>query len=126
MKRISFDRRFVNKAGNDLVPGKIHTIRQNYEYWKRFAGREAALFTWEGRPYRSKQNVFCVKRIVSVQEFELHEYGSKYAWTADNRPIIGLILSDNEGFYSFNDFVDWFAGYEPGKLAIVHFTDYRY
>jgi hypothetical protein len=40
MKRISFDPRFVNEAGNDLIPGKIHTIRQNYEYWKKFEGRE--------------------------------------------------------------------------------------
>jgi hypothetical protein len=68
MRRISINPRFINKAGNDLVLGKIHTIRQNYDYWKKFEGQEVALFTWEGKPYRSKQKVFCVKRIVSVQE----------------------------------------------------------
>jgi hypothetical protein len=55
MKRISFSPRFVNEMGDDLVSGKIHTIRQNYFYWKKFEGRHAALFTWEGKLYRSKQ-----------------------------------------------------------------------
>jgi hypothetical protein len=30
MKHIAFDRRFMNAAGDDLIPGKIHTIRQNF------------------------------------------------------------------------------------------------
>jgi len=127
MKRISFCPRFVNEAGNDLIPGKIHTIRQNYDFWKRFEGREVALFTWEGKPYRSKQKVFSVKRLVSVQEIELCEKGSDYRWlTSDKRPIHGLNLSVNDGFFVFGDFVDWFSKYKPGKMAILHFTDFKY
>jgi len=127
MKRISFNPRFVNEAGNDLIPGKIHTIRENYDYWKKFEGRELDLFTWEGKPYRSKHKVFCTKRLVSVQEAELCEKGSKSRWlTHDKRPIHGLVLSSNDGFFLFSDFSDWFDGYKPGKMAILHFTDFRY
>jgi hypothetical protein len=70
MNRISFNPRFVNEAGNNLIPGKIHTIRQNHGYWKHFEGQEVVLFTWEGKPYGSRQKIFCVKRIVNVQEIE--------------------------------------------------------
>jgi hypothetical protein len=32
--------RFVNVAGNDLIPEKIHTIRKNYAWWKKFEGKD--------------------------------------------------------------------------------------
>ena len=90
MKRISFDPRFVNEAGDGLIPGKIHTIRQNYDYWKQYEGREAALFTWEGQPCRSRQKVFCVKRVVSVQEVffcrEKNDVGF-FLTNDDSRPL---------------------------------------
>jgi hypothetical protein len=37
MKRISFNPRFVKEAGDDLIPGKITTIRENYRYWEHTA-----------------------------------------------------------------------------------------
>jgi hypothetical protein len=46
MKRISFNPRFVNETGDDLIPGKIHTVRRNFDYWKKFEGRDVELFTW--------------------------------------------------------------------------------
>jgi len=129
MRRISFNPMFINAEGNNLIPGKIHTIRQNYDYWKKFEGQEVALFTWHGKPYQkgSTQKVFCTKRIVSVQEIELCEKGSEYRWlTSDKRPIHGLILSNNDGFYLFGDFANWFINYKPGKMAILHFTHFKY
>jgi hypothetical protein len=50
MKRISFNAQFVNESGDGLILGKIHTIRQNYSFWKKFEGRDVELFTWEGKP----------------------------------------------------------------------------
>jgi hypothetical protein len=133
MKRISFNRRFVNATGDDLVPGKIHTIRQNYEYWKRFEGREAALFTWEGKPYRSKQQVFCVKRIVSVQKVTMNKVTPKHPvffipngqsfW--DRKYLSNYELCKNDGL-SFEAFNLWFSAYPEGDMAIIHFTDCRY
>jgi hypothetical protein len=130
MKRISFDKRFVNEAGNDLIPGNIHTIRRNYEYWKRFEGKEVALFTWEGKPYRSKQRVFCVKRIVNVQEVEFQFKKGLGMWFSFNGVVrvCNSIISENDGFESMKDFYMWFwnHNYNPGKMAILHFTEFKY
>jgi len=126
MKRISFNPRFVNEAGNDLIPVKIHTIRQNYDFWKKFEGQEVALFTWEGKPYRSKQKVFCVKRIVSVQAM----YFTGVRIFKDKEKKEGLNFNEvaNKDGLSTQDFRIWFCNneYRPGKMAILHFTDFRY
>jgi hypothetical protein len=129
MRRISFNPRFVNEAGNDLVPGKIHTIRQNYDFWKRFEGQDAALFVWEGKPYQSKQRVFCVKRIVSVEK--AHKWGLRSFYLDDGGANSGLylpnsILAKKDGFGDFAEFEDWFSAYPVGAMAILHFTDFRY
>jgi len=134
MKHISFDPRFVNAAGNDLISGKIHTIRQNYEYWKRYEGKEVALFTWEGKPYQpgSKQKVFCVKRIVSVQEIEFKKKAGMAPWFEINdEAYLGEDLSmiaRNDGLDNKYSFMNWFTNpiYKSGKMAIIHFTDFRY
>jgi len=127
MKRISFNPQFVNKKSNDLIDGKIHTIRENYEYWKRFEGKEVALFTWEGKPYHSKQKVFCVKRIMSVQEIW---YGFGFFREPKTmKPLMNnALLAINDGFENLDDLFLWFANgsYKPGKMAILHFTDFRY
>jgi len=132
MRGIAFNPCFVNEAGNDLIPGKIHTIRQNYEYWKRYEGKEVALFTWEGKPYRSKQKIFCVKRIVSVQVIKFVVDSDIPAfWFEFNGEKIKL--SKNDGFEKYSDFITWFTkgvlqGYykRNSEMAILHFTDFRY
>ena len=132
MKRISFDLRFVSKAGNDLIRGKIHTIRQNYDYWKRFEGQEVALFTWKGKPYQkgSKQKVFCVKRIVNVQEVTKEVTKGEVAdfWLSpyDRNPIPIDVIAKNDGFKDRYEHIEWFVEYPFGKMAILHFTDFRY
>jgi hypothetical protein len=136
MKRISFNPRFVNEAGNDLIGGKIHTIRQNYDYWKKFEGEELALFTWEGKPYRSKQKVFCIKRLVSVQIIfycKPERIGGFYFLFEGQQAYINTVnknrklLAVNDGFENPDDFFDWFRkGYKEGAMAVLHFTDFRY
>lgn len=130
MKRLAFNKRFVDFVNSDLQKGKIHTIRQSYDYWKRFEGKEVALFTWDGKPYQkgSKQKVFCVKKIVSVQEVELRfdklgAYFSTYKGIVDART-----LYKNDGFINLSDAYLWFCigDYKPGKMAIIHFTDFKY
>jgi hypothetical protein len=140
MRRISFNPRFVNEVGNDLVPGKIHTIRQNYDFWKRFEGQDAALFAWEGKPYRSKQRVFCVKRIVSVQKITFVNnlrVGMSWLVNDKNKKINPVLLAANDGFIGDNwdglgkeraavELFDWFMSYSDGDMAILHFTKLRY
>jgi len=130
MKRISFNKQFVNETNDDLIPGKIHTIRQNYSFWKQYEGKDVALFTWEGKPYRSGQKVFCVKRIASVQEINL--LVNKHLWLTlifslkDGRKPDYKVLAKNDGFNDPNDFIRWFENYKSGKMAIIHFTDFWY
>jgi len=136
MKRISFNPRFVNEAGNDLISGKIHTIRQNYDFWNRFEGQEVELFTWEGKPYYSKQKVFCVKRIISVQKiWYINEKrsGDFYFLFEGQKAKVRTInennklLYANDGFQYLDDFFDWFnKGYKTGEMAVLHFTDFKY
>ena len=129
MKRISFNLRFANNTGDDLIPGKIHTIRENYDYWKHFEGKEVALFTWKGKPYGkgSKQKVFCVKKIVSVQIIG-YSLGSFY--TTQERAIGTMIsinkITQNDGFKTVQGLRTWFSGYKSQVMAIIHFTDLRY
>jgi hypothetical protein len=123
MKRISFNPRFVNTAGNDLVPGKIHTVRKNYDYWKRFEGQYMALFIWEGKPYRSKQKVFCVKRLVSVQRIN-HAGQGRFCIEGRHTSLSDIIK--NDGFKGKEEFIRWFIEYPPGEFAILQFTEFRY
>lgn len=127
MKRIAFDKRFVNSKGDDLIPGKIHTIRKNYPYWKKYEGQEVALFIWEGKPYRSKQKVFCIKKIFNVQ---MVEYECRQFWLTCcrlNNVIDQRAIAKNDGFNQMADYFDWFKNYKPQKeMAIIHFTDFLY
>jgi len=126
MKRISFSSQFINKIGNDLIPEKIHTIRQNFEYWKKFEGKEVALFTWEGKPYHSNQKIFCVKRIVNVQEIEYKAQRFWFNIKCIEIAIPNKILAMNDGFREVFEFEHFFKKYKPGKMAILHFTDFKY
>jgi hypothetical protein len=127
MRRISFNPRFVNEAGDDLIQGKIHTIRQNFDYWKKFEGRDVELFTWEGKPYQkgSKQKVFCVKPLVCVQKVTKSEVADFWLSLEDKNPIPIVVISKNDGLDK-TDFIDWFINYPFGEMAILHFTDFRY
>jgi hypothetical protein len=137
MRRIAFNPRFVNEAGNDLIAGKITTIRKNYWFWKQFEGQDAALYTWEGKPYRSKQRVFCVKRIVSVEKVEMWlnetHVGDKlpHIWYYPegfwkNERVDRALLAKNDGFESEEEFINWFWNYPVGDKAVVHFSEFRY
>ena len=130
MKHISFDPRFVNAAGNDLIQDKIHTIRQNFLYWEHFEGKEVALFTWEGKPYgkNSKHKVFCVKWIVSVQSIYFDDDFFPRIKDKNMSFPFPSMLAKNDGFKTEANFLDWFknGNYKPGEMAILHFTDFRY
>ena len=136
MKHISFDPRFVNEAGDGLVENKTHTIRNNYEYWKRYEGKEVALCVWEGKAHQkgSKLKVFNVKRIVSVQRAEHSANKGVFFVEIDKGNfqrglcyVDGDLLSKNDGFNSKADFQDWFKKYPLDiEMAIIHFTGFRY
>jgi hypothetical protein len=128
MKRIAFNPRFVNDAGTDLVEGKVHSIRKNFLFWKKFEGQDVALFTWEGKPYRSKQRVFCIKRLMNVQvtvyDSEINQF---WISTIDHCGYLpNEEIAYKDGFNSAAEFVNWFRDYPTGMMAVLHFSSMRY
>jgi len=136
MRRISINRRFINDAGNDLISGKIHTIRLNYYFWKQFENQRIALFFWDGKPYQkgSKQVVFAEKTIYRVErilkETDGITPGSPFSMyrlpsVAYCEQLLLTELAKNDGL-SEKEFIEWFAKYPDGHLGILHFTDFEY
>jgi hypothetical protein len=131
--------------GNVSILPKIHTIRGNYELWyKRMAEVQAGravieLFYWSGKPYHKDENgigqvVFATLDKDSgcgVQELEFYSDGDGH-FSIMNPTVTGSYdidvneLCKNDGL-SFQDFYDWFDGYDLSKpMAIIHFTSFRY
>ena len=116
---------------------KIHTIRSNYEFWKRRvdeinAGKAVlSIRQWSGKPYQSKQveiqrlsNIGIQKGSLSYMSFSayadiLHEDGTGVHCEIKD-------LANNDGLTE-SEFREWFKGYDlSNSLAIIHFTDFRY
>ena len=123
MRVLMINPRFVNEAGTDLKSGKIHTIRQNYDYWKKFDGQEVSIRVWEGKPYRSKQKEIC-RKVIGVQKIY---FGDHPFWFDNGDEVIELgMLAKNDGFELMSEFFKWFAAYPNGDMVILHFTNFRY
>ncbi len=144
-----FNKQFINESMTDFVSGKIHTIRANYNYWKKWDGKEISIRVWKDKPYRSKQIEVC-KKVIHVQRVCFHrskKEGDWFEFYIENKGISSTIcvfldntiLSQNDGFeYLFpenhgyrnynalNAFYNWFNNYQTGEMAILHFTDFRY
>jgi hypothetical protein len=101
---------------------KIHTIRGNYELWrKRFDeinNRNAFLSVreWEGKPYNSKQKEL-------FRFYDVHGIGVEKCYLID---MDRETLAKNDGL-TLPDFKEWFKNYGVlTPLAIIHFTKFRY
>ncbi len=122
-----------------LTFGKRHTIRANYQLWsKRFEKIERGeavleLYHWSGKPYASKAVTICQLRKddgIGIQKltFDFEKFESPRVWEEDDKSYIVFLgrLASNDGL-SFQDFRDWFAGYDmTSEMAIIHFTTFRY
>ena len=118
-----------------LQGSKKHTIRGNYDLWKKRFDKinagEAVLSirVWEGKPYNSKQiemlqldntNGIGIEKVI----FDDYLYscridGTRFSVSSENIP-------DNDGL-SLGDFEEWFKGYDlSNEMVIIHFTDFRY
>jgi hypothetical protein len=122
---------FVSKI---MYGQKIHTIRENYEYWaKRIkeveqGQAELIIRTWSGVPYRSVQNEH-------IRFNASDGVGVTKVYFDENRELIipncnaHYTLEDvakNDGL-TIDEFHKWFAKTPVGKpLAMIHFNDFRY
>lgn len=126
-------------VGTPCYLKKLHTIRANYEFWrKRFekiAAGEAVLSIreWVGKPYAegsTQRELALLTREdgIGIQKLGIYEgepfplvYADKYT-----TPVAWRELAGNDGL-SLEDWQDWFKGYDLSKpLAIIHFTNFRY
>lgn len=124
---------------------KIHTLRTNYDYWKRIidevnAGNAVlSVRYWQGKPFAkgSKQIEFLSlgKGEVGIQKFRYVEYIDedeieRFVLQVDNisKPYLYFEeLATNDGL-SYQDFKDWFGKslFSSEPKAIIHFTNFRY
>lgn len=121
---------------------KIHTIRGNYELWKKrldeVRNRKAILSIrqWEGMPYKSKQIEIAKITSVSccgVQHISLHKPNQdQIYWQVNDRKTNVTLeeVANNDGL-EIEDFRRWFIPKNEAKEfyfkgAIIHFTPFRY
>jgi len=136
------DREWIKPSVRDrFIPAKLHTIRGNYERWKKIIDEvrsgEAILSVrqWTGKPYNSKQEEiqrFTNRDYISVQKLEFLEYQDGF--TGNGIWIAGhtfpheheLELAQNDGL-SLEDWRAWFAKEDKSQaFAIIQFTSFRY
>jgi len=134
---------FTPRFEKPILEGtKIHTIRSNYDYWKRKAdGKECSFRVWTGKPRRSPQREF-YRGVIHVQKIKMSHVAGIVkvrdtnfvvpfapSFHLGDYPSIKIdthLIAKNDGL-TYNDLVRCFI-YEPSELemAILHWTDFRY
>lgn len=123
-----------NSCVNACHYPKIHTIRANYELWRKRikevqAGRAVlSVRQWTGKPYASPQKEIAkltAEDGVDVQKLEFIDNNIFFP-KVGYMLISDSLLSCNDGL-SLDDWREWFKGYDLSKpMAIIHFTKFRY
>ena len=111
---------------------KIHTIRPNYEAWKKKIEKvkngesELIVEQWSGLPYRSSPELlfkYDDKDDIDVSKLTFEE--GKGLIVNDEVIVPTEILAKNDGL-TLQEFEDWFKIFPPEPFAIIHFTGFRY
>lgn len=108
---------------------KIHTLRANYELWRKRAkeiNEGKAILSiryWSDKPYNSKQVEICRLEKIGVEKIE-DPTNFVFAQIGD-RQINWETIAINDGL-SFDDFCEWFKVRTKTPMAIIHFTNFRY
>jgi len=119
----------------NLRKTKIHTIRANYEFWrKRFEKIDAgeavlSIRQWVGKPYGkgSTQRELCRLSREDGIGIERLMFDKSLLLPHINYKPVGIgNLANNDGL-SLDDWKEWFKHYDLKKpLAVIHFTKFRY
>lgn len=122
------------KALNIQFAPKIHTIRSNYDAWKKKIDEVNAgtaklvLKQWSGAPYRSNQ----VELISIAKKEDAPDAGISCqlveciagSWFVDHKRVAMKRLAENDGLHP-SDFQAWFPpNFE--NYALIHFTKFKY
>lgn len=108
---------------------KIHSLRHNYELWRKRAkeiNEGKAILSiryWDGKPYRSKQVEICRLERIGVEKLE--DPTNLVFATIGEKMINWGEIAKNDGL-SFEDFCEWFKIRTKQPMAVIHFTNFRY
>tara|TARA_R110000868_G_scaffold16350_13_gene73587 strand:+ start:722 stop:1255 length:534 start_codon:yes stop_codon:yes gene_type:complete len=111
---------------------KKHTIRSNYDLWKkRFEKIDAgeavlSIRVWEGKPYNSKQReIFRLNKSQGIGIEKLENPDNLLTAAIEGKLIDWKDVATNDGL-NFWDFCHWFKTRQKEPMAVIHFTDFRY
>lgn len=108
---------------------KIHTIRNNYELWKKRIEEVQAgtayisLRQWIEKPYNSDQTE--IGRLHNDDQIGIQSYAHGDFPLVDGSLTPQKIIARNDGL-SQEDFKSWFSKAKPEQMALIHFTKFRY
>lgn len=116
---------------------KIHTIRANFELWEKRiaeikAGRAVlSIREWEGKPYKSRQVEIAL--LSSVDGLGVDSFAGKTRKVGNHSrawfDYHSIDIARNNGL-SLEDWENWvFPNKKPltdKRMAIIHFTPFRY
>lgn len=108
---------------------KIHTLRSNYELWKKRANEinngnaVLSIRHWSEMPYRSKQIEISKLEKIGVEKLK-HPDNLIFA-SIEGKMINWEDVAKNDGL-SFEDFCEWFKSRQKEPMAVIQFTDFRY
>ena len=131
-KRAGEETNFVGLIG---MQKKIHTIRGNYDLWKKrfekieFGEAVLSVRVWTGKPYNSLQEeIHCLGSIdeIGIQKVEFDDW--LYTCLIDGKRVSfsSERIAENDGLTQ-SDFEEWFKNsLTPEPKAIIHFTKFRY
>ena len=111
---------------------KLHTIRPNYEAWKKKIEKvkngesELIVEQWSGLPYRSSPELlfkYDDKDDIDVSKLTYEE--GKGLVVNDEVIVPTEILAKNDGL-TLQEFEDWFKVFPTEPMAILHFNSFRY
>lgn len=116
---------------------KRHTIRANYEFWrKRFEKikRGKAVLSvrkWIGKPYAEGSTQVEIMKLtkdddIGIQKMTIEGCTTHHQIFIDGIPVSSKELANNDGLDEA-DWHSWFRGYDVTEpMAVIHFTKFRY
>ena len=119
------------------VQTKVHTIRANYEFWKKRFEKiekgEACLSVrqWVGKPYGEGSTMREIMRLtkddgIGIQKLTIEGVTTHHPIYVDGNPVEAKDVAKNDGLDE-PDWHSWFRGYDVTKpMAVIHFTKFRY
>ena len=130
-----FKDKFLAAIKQDGEWWKLHTIRANYELWKKRFEKiekgEACLCIrqWTGKPYCSKQVELAVLTKadgIGLQKLTVAGCATIHPMFVDGTSVSSKELAYNDGLSSA-DWNSWFSKYDLTEpLAVIQFTPMRY